>query len=154
MHGTEVEIEMADITTVETDIGLPADYDVIDQACGPCIIGREPPHSDACNVLLKALEQGHEIPDSKNVIFHEAPEIGDGSDVRVNGMVQQHRTKAAQVVAVVFRHCAKLRVRGVTLGLPSDGCAARVCNSHREMRAERALLNRCEFDLAMRDFHE
>ena len=95
---------MADIAAVGTDVGLLADHNVIDQARGLCIVRREPRHRDARHVLLKALQQRHEIPDRKDVIFHEAPEIGDGSDVRVNRMVQQRRTQAAKMVIVVFRH--------------------------------------------------
>jgi hypothetical protein len=36
---------------------------------------------------LKPLQQRHEIPDGKDVIFHESPEIGDGSDVSIERMV-------------------------------------------------------------------
>jgi len=98
------EAEVADIGAVGTDIGLLADDDIVDQARAPCIVCAEPLDFDACHVLLKRLQEGHEIPDSKNVIFHEPPEIGDGSDVGVNRMVQQRRTKAAKVVIVVLRH--------------------------------------------------
>jgi hypothetical protein len=108
----EVESEVADIGAVGTDIGLFADHDVIDQACGLCIVRREPRDPDTGHVLLKALQQRHEIPDRKNVIFHEAPEIGNGSDMRVDRMVQQRGAKAAKMVVVVFRHVLMLRIQG------------------------------------------
>ena len=103
-HGAEVESEVADKRAVGTDIGLFADHDIIDQARGLCIIRREPGYFNARHVLLKPLQQRHEIPDRKNMVFHESPEIGDRTDVRVNRMVQKLRTKAAQVITVVFRH--------------------------------------------------
>ena len=104
LHGAEVESEVADIRAVGIDIGLLADHDVIDQARGLCIVRREPRHPDARHILLKSLQQRHEIPDGKNVIFHKAPEIGDGNDLRIKGMIQQRRAKAAKMVIVVFRH--------------------------------------------------
>ena len=48
---------------------------------------REPRHFRACQVLLQPLEQRHEIPDSENMIFHESPQILDGSDLRVSSAV-------------------------------------------------------------------
>ena len=103
-HGAEIEIEVTDIGAVRIDIGLLADHDIIDQARGPCIVRREPRHSDARHVLLQPLQQRHEIPDREHMIFHEAPEIGGGNDLGIKGMVQQRRTKAAKVVIVVLRH--------------------------------------------------
>jgi hypothetical protein len=41
---------------------------------------------DARHVLLEPLQQRDKIPGGKNVIFHELPEIGDRSDMRVDGM--------------------------------------------------------------------
>jgi hypothetical protein len=38
------------------------------------------------------------------VILHESPEIGDGGDVGIKGMVQQRCPKAAKTVVVIFRH--------------------------------------------------
>ena len=65
-----------------------------------------PPGTTAplCTSCPAGVASAHEIRDSKDVIFHEAPEIGDGSDVRVNRMVQQRCAKAAKVIIVVFRH--------------------------------------------------
>jgi len=103
-HGAEVESEVADIGAVGTDIGLLADHDVIDKARGLCIVHREPRHCYARHVLLQPLQKRHEIPDGKDMILHEASEIGDRNDVAVNRMVQQRRTKAAKVVIVVLRH--------------------------------------------------
>ena len=103
-HGAEVEIEVADIGAIGIDIRLLADHDVIDEAGGPCIVRREPRHSGARHVLLEPLQQRHEIPDGKDVIFHESPEIGDGSDVSIERMVEQRRAKAAKVVIVVVQH--------------------------------------------------
>ena len=39
-------------------------------------------------------------------------------------------------------------------GVPTDGFGAQSQSSHREMRAERALLNRSEFDVEMGTTHE
>src|ERR1700745_2302098 len=77
-HGAEVESEMADIGAVGTDIALLTDYDIIDQARCPCIVSREPRYCNARHVLLEPLQERHEIPNRKDVILHEAPEIGDG----------------------------------------------------------------------------
>src|SRR5712671_7392863 len=78
LHGAEVESEVADVGAVGTDIGLLADHDIINQARGPCIGRREPRHLYARHVLLKSLQERHEIPDRKDVIFHETSEIGNG----------------------------------------------------------------------------
>jgi hypothetical protein len=43
--------------------------------------------------LLQPLQERHEIPDGEDMIFHESPQILDGSDLRVNGVVQQPRAK-------------------------------------------------------------
>ena len=103
---------MADISAVGTDIGLLANHDIIDQARGLGIVSRKPRHFDARHVLLKPLQQRHEIPDRKDVIFHESPEIGDRNEVRVNRVVEQRRAKGAKVIIVVFRHVLMLRVQG------------------------------------------
>src|SRR5215470_10280332 len=47
-----------------------------------------------------------------------------------------------------------LRGSGVTSGPFTNAVGARSANSHREIRAAPTLLNRSEFDLPMRDFHE
>jgi hypothetical protein len=103
-HGAEVRSKVADIRAVGIDISLLTDHDVIDQAGSPGIFRREPWDLDTGHVLLKALPQRHEIPDRKNVIFHKAAEIGDGSNLRVNRTVEQRGAKAAKMVIVVFRH--------------------------------------------------
>src|SRR5690348_2835997 len=72
-HGAEVESEVAHIGAIGADIGLLADHDVIDQARGLCIVRREPRHLYARHVLLEPLQERQEIPDRKDVIFHEAP---------------------------------------------------------------------------------
>ena len=105
LHGAEVESEVADIRAVGADIGLFADHYIIDQARGLCIVRREPRDPDARHVALKPLQQRHEIPDRKNVIFHEAPQIGDGTDLRIKRVIQQQRrAQAAKMVIVVLRH--------------------------------------------------
>jgi hypothetical protein len=87
LHGAEVESEVADIRAVGADIGLFADRDII-QARGLCIVRRKPRHTDAPHVLLKPFQEGHKIPNGKNVIFHEAPQIGDGTDLRIKRVIQ------------------------------------------------------------------
>src|ERR1700748_2661353 len=96
-HGAEVESEVAHIGAVGTNVRLLTDHDVIDQAGGLCIIRWEPRYCYARHVLLESLQQRHEIPDGKDMILHEASEIGDRNDVAINRMVQQPRTKAAKV---------------------------------------------------------
>ena len=64
-HGAEVESEVADISAIGTDIGLLADHDIIDQARGLCIVRGEPRHLYARHVLLKTLQQRHEIPEQQ-----------------------------------------------------------------------------------------
>jgi hypothetical protein len=54
--------------------------------------------------LLQPLQERHEIPDSEDVIFHESPQIRDGSDLGVNGVIQQPRAKGGEAVTVLFRH--------------------------------------------------
>jgi hypothetical protein len=39
--------------------------------------------------LLQPLQQRHEIPDGEDVIFHESPQILEGSDLRVDGVVEE-----------------------------------------------------------------
>src|SRR4029077_9233757 len=112
LHGAEVKSEVADIRAVRADIGLFADHDIVDQARGLCIVRRKPRHADARHVLLKPFQEGHKIPNGKNVIFHEAPQIGDGNDLRIKGMIQQRRAQAAKMVIVVFRHDLMLRMWG------------------------------------------
>jgi hypothetical protein len=46
----------------------------------------------------------HEIPDGEDMIFHESPQILDGSDLRVDGVIQQLRAKGVEAVTVLFRH--------------------------------------------------
>jgi hypothetical protein len=103
-HGAEVEIEVADIGAVRIDIRLLADHDVVDQARSPCVVRREPRHFCARQVLLQPLQERHEIPNGEDMIFHESPQILDGSDLRVNGVVQQLRAKGGEAVTVLFRH--------------------------------------------------
>src|SRR5258705_3924019 len=67
-HGAEVEIEVADIGSVGTDIRLLAYHDVVDQARSSCVVRREPRHSCASHILLKSLQQRHEIPNGEDVI--------------------------------------------------------------------------------------
>ena len=38
------------------------------------------------------------------MIFHESPQILNGGDLRVNGVVQQPLAKGGKAVAVLFRH--------------------------------------------------
>ena len=95
---------MADIRSIRSSIRLLTDHDVVNEAGGPRILCRKPRHADARHVLLKALEERHKIPDCKDVIPHEAPEVGGGNNVCVKLMLQQCRTKAAKLVVVVFRH--------------------------------------------------
>ena len=71
--------------------------------------------------MLKPLQERHETPDHKDVIFHEAPEIGDGNDLCIDGMIQQGRTKATKLVIVVFRHVFNAPGFGGDLRLPTDG---------------------------------
>jgi hypothetical protein len=63
-------------------------------------------HGTFCarQVLLQPLQERHEIPDGEDMIFHESPQILDGSDLRVNGVVQQPRAKGGEAVTVLFRH--------------------------------------------------
>ena len=82
---------------------LEAERDVIDQAGSPWIIGRKPRYSRACHVLLQTLQQRHEVPNGEDVILHEPPEIGDRSDLRIQGMVKQRRPEAAEMVVVICR---------------------------------------------------
>jgi len=103
-HGAEVEIEVADIGAVRIDIRLLADHDVVDQARSPGVVRREPWHICARQVSLQPLQERHEIPDGEDMIFHESPQIGDGSHLRVNGVVQQLRAKGVEAVTVLFRH--------------------------------------------------
>jgi hypothetical protein len=55
-HSAKVEIEVADIGAVGINLGLLANHDIIDQARGPRIVGREPWHTDARHVLLKPFQ--------------------------------------------------------------------------------------------------
>jgi hypothetical protein len=54
--------------------------------------------------LLQPLKERHEIPYGEYMIFHESPQILDGSDLRVNGVIQQLRAKGVEAVTVLFRH--------------------------------------------------
>jgi hypothetical protein len=54
--------------------------------------------------LLQPLQERHEIPDSEDMILHEPPQILDGIDFRVNGMIQQLRAKIGEAVTVLFLH--------------------------------------------------
>jgi len=54
--------------------------------------------------LLKPLQERHEIPDGVDMIFHESSQILDGSDLRVNGVVQELRAKGVEAVSVLFWH--------------------------------------------------
>ena len=103
-HGAEVEIEVADIGAVRIDIRLLADHDVVDQARSLGVFRREPRHFCARQVLLQPLKERHEIPDGEDMIFHKSPQILDGSDLRVNGVIQQLRAKGVEAVTVLFRH--------------------------------------------------
>jgi hypothetical protein len=71
--------------------------------------------------LLKPLQERHETPYHKDVIFHEVPEIGNGHDLCIKGMVQQRRTKTAKLVIVVFRHVFNAPGFRGDLRLPTDG---------------------------------
>ena len=95
---------MADIGAIRIDIRLLADHDVVDQAGGPRVFRREPRHFCARQVLLQPLQERHEIPDGEDMIFHESSQILDGSDLCVNGVVQQLRAKSVEAVSVLFRH--------------------------------------------------
>jgi len=64
----------------------------------------EPALAISRQVLLQPLQQRHEIPDGEDMIFHESLQILDGSDLRVNGVVEQLRAKRVEAVTVLFRH--------------------------------------------------
>ena len=95
---------MADEGAVRINIRLLPDHDVVDQTRRPGVVRREPRHVCARQVLLQPLQERHEIPDGEDMIFHESLQILDGSDLRVNGMVQQPRAKGIEAVTVLFRH--------------------------------------------------
>jgi hypothetical protein len=38
------------------------------------------------------------------MISHEPPQVGDGSDLCVDGMIQQLRAKGGKVVTILFGH--------------------------------------------------
>jgi hypothetical protein len=103
-HGAKVEIEVADIGAVWIDIRLLADHDVVDLARSPGVVRREPWHICARQVSLQPLQERHEIPDGEDMIFHESPQILDGGDLRVNGVVEQPLAKRGKAVAVLFLH--------------------------------------------------
>ena len=41
------------------------------------------------------------------MIFHKSPQILDGSDLRVNGVIQQLRAKGVEAVTVLFRELVR-----------------------------------------------
>ena len=79
---------MADIGVIRIDIRFLADDDVVDQARSPGVVGWEPRHSCARQILLQPLQERHEIPDGEDMIFHESPQILDRIDLRVDGVLQ------------------------------------------------------------------
>ena len=67
-----VDVEMTCEPAMAIDIGLLGQNDLVDQAAGSGVHRGEPRHFHAADSLLKRLEQGHEVPNGKDVMLHES----------------------------------------------------------------------------------
>ena len=72
LHRTMVDVEMTCEPAMAIDIGLLGQNDLVDQAAGSGVHRGDPRHFHAADSLLKRLEQGHEVPNGKDVMLHES----------------------------------------------------------------------------------
>ena len=70
-HRFQVQLEVAAMGAYGMFVRLFAKHDLIDQACALRVSGWQPGQLRACQVLLQAFSQAHEIPNSKYMLFHK-----------------------------------------------------------------------------------
>lgn len=88
LHGMEVELEVGERLAV-VRVGLLAEDDLVDEAAGGWVGGREPRDVDAGEGALEALEERHEVPDCVDVRLHEEVKGFKGVDGAVERVVAE-----------------------------------------------------------------
>ena len=97
-HCTAVDSEMGQMQRSSEAVGQHItflfSYKGVDQARNLRVGRRYPGHTAWSKLLLQSLEQQHEIPHRKHVVFHEQPQVRDGRDrLRQRMTVQLHQLR-------------------------------------------------------------
>lgn len=78
-HGAPVQLEVAGRVSRRVEVALLPEHHLIDHPSEPRIPHRTPRKVDAGQPALQGLEQGHEVPDGIDVVFHENTQVSQGS---------------------------------------------------------------------------
>ena len=71
LHRSQIQFEVRSVATFTIVVALLTEHDLIDQSPGLCARSRNPNGVHASQRPLQGLQNGHEIPDSEDVILHE-----------------------------------------------------------------------------------
>ena len=80
---------MADEPSLAVLVALLGQYNLVDEPGAAGVGNGQPRHFDAAELPLERFEQGHEVPDGEDMVFHEQVQRLQAVDFPVNGMVQQ-----------------------------------------------------------------
>ena len=84
-----IEIEVAPKSSSPILITLFREHNFIDQSAALQIGWRNPGNVDAADLALQALQQRHEVPDRKDMVFHEDLDGGQAINLVIQSMIQQ-----------------------------------------------------------------
>ena len=95
-HRASIDREMTEMQrlskAVRQNITFLFRHQAVHQTCDLGVARRHPGDTGRRQVLLQGLEQQHEIPHRKHVVFHEQPQVRDGRDrLRQRMTVQLHQ---------------------------------------------------------------
>lgn len=89
LHGPVIKFEVAREAAVTIFVRFLSHHDLVDESARQRISRDQPWHINAAESPLKHLEQRHEIPYGKHVVFHEMPQDFDAIHLAVNTMTEQ-----------------------------------------------------------------
>ena len=87
---------MAEKAVVRAVIAFFFEYDLVDQAAYARIVPRKPWHGHARQPLLQRLEKAHEVPNGKDVVFHEGADVLDLVDATIEFVVAKSVSRVVQ----------------------------------------------------------